>query len=82
MMHSITAAYAEVVNWRRNMFAIPLGNAGKAFVSELARLFKAYAERTVLEVIALTAAMVISSLLLQKPHRFSKTHDYTACLKQ
>ena len=36
LIHSITAAYAEVVNWRRNMFAIPLGNAGKSFVNELA----------------------------------------------
>ena len=64
------------------MFAIPLGNASKAFVSELPRLFKAYAERTILEVIALTVAMVISSLLLQKPHCFSKTHDHTACLER
>ena len=80
LMHSITAAYAEVVNWRRNIFAIPLGNAGKGFVNELACLFKAYAERTALEAIALTATMVIPSLLLQKPHRSSKTRDHIAYL--
>ena len=82
LMHSITATYAEVVNWRRNIFAIPLGNVGKGFVNELAHFFKAYAERTALEAITLTATMIIPSLILQKPHRSSKTRDHIACLEQ
>ena len=53
----------------------------ETLVSELVHLFKAYAERTTLEAIALTAAMVIPSLLLQKPHCSSKTHDHIACLE-
>ena len=72
LMHSITAAYAEVVNWRRNIFAIPLGNAGKGFVNELACLFKAYAERTALEAIALTATMVIPSCSFRNPTALPK----------
>ena len=50
--HSIIAAYAEVVNWKHNVFSNPLGSIGKAFVSELARLFRAYAEGTALEAVA------------------------------
>ena len=50
------------------MFSVPSGNAGNAFVSELARLFQAYAEGSALESIALKAVTVMSALLLQKKH--------------
>ena len=77
---AITSAYAEVVHWRHNLFLTPSGNAGKRFVAELARLFRAYAEGTALEAIALKAAMVIPTLLLQKPHAASKARDHAICL--
>ena len=35
----LRALYEEVIHWRRNLFQVPLGASGKAFVSELARLF-------------------------------------------
>ena len=54
---------------------------GKLFVRELARLFLAYAEGTTLESIALTAAMTMPSLLLQKPHRSSKVKEHIRCLE-
>ena len=81
-MHSITAAYDEAVHWKRNIFSVPSGNAGKSFVSELACLFRAYAEGSALEVIALKAITVMSLLLLQKPHRTSKSRDHMACLER
>ena len=34
----LNQAYEEVVHWRRDLFQIPSGSAGKAFVTELARL--------------------------------------------
>ena len=54
---------------------------GKLFVHELARLFLAYVEGTTLESIALTAAMTMPSLLLQKPHRSSKVKEHIHCLE-
>ena len=49
------AAYTEAVHWRMNIFMVPYGKAGKTFVSELARLFKAFATSyaLVLESVAL-----------------------------
>ena len=35
--------YKEVVCWKRNLFRVPFGSAGKRFVSEMARLFFDYA---------------------------------------
>ena len=37
--HAVESAYAEVVHWRRNLFAVPLGAVGKQFVDELSRFF-------------------------------------------
>ena len=72
-IHSISVAFDEVVHWRRNIFSVPCGNAGKGFVSELSHLFRAYAEGSALESIALKASTVMSALLLQKPHSSSKS---------
>jgi len=77
---AISAAYAEIVHWRPNLFLTPSGKAGKHFTSELAKLFRAYGEESALEPIALTAAMVMPVLLLQKPHPSSKSRDHVACL--
>ena len=78
--HALDAAYAEVVTWRRNLFNVPSGRNGKAFVAELARLFHAYAGASALEGIALKATMVMPHLLLQKPSQKSKAKDHCVSL--
>lgn len=49
----ITQAYAEVVQWRPNLFLVPFGKVGCHFVHELARLYRAFAEGSALECIRL-----------------------------
>ena len=66
--------------WKRNLFLIPSGCSGKAFVDEIARLFKCYAECDALELIALKACMVMQTLMLQKPRRQSKAKEHTMTL--
>ncbi len=80
--HVIESIYEEAVHWRRNVFQLPSGEVGKSFITELARLFQAYAEGTGLESVTLTAAMVLPLLLLQKPHGQSKAKDHVACLSR
>ena len=62
------------------MFQVPWGTSGRQFVSELARLFQAHAEATALESVAITAAMVMPHLLLQRPNMKSKPRDQASCL--
>ena len=81
-IHSIDAAYAEVVHWRKNTFTVPYGNAGKRFVSELSRLFRAYADSSALECVAMRAITVMSILLLQKPFCKSKSRHHSSCLER
>ena len=78
--HSLDASYAEIVHWRKNCFKVPAGNSGKSFVSEVARLFRAFAEKSALESVALKAVTVLAILTLQKPFRSSKTKDHVTCL--
>ena len=54
----IDRIYSEIVHWRHNVFKIPSGKQGKAFVYEMARLFNAYAEASSMEGVAIKAAMV------------------------
>ncbi|XP_065902627.1 uncharacterized protein [Dysidea avara] len=74
--------YLEVIHWKKNSFAVPRGSAGKAFVLELARLFRAVGEGSSLESVALKAIVVVCILLLQKPSRTSKDKDHTLLLEQ
>ena len=64
----IYSGYDEIMKWHRNIFRIPYGHAGKSFVS-------AYADRSLLESIALKSAMTLPTLILQKPFHTLKTKD-------
>ena len=77
--HALEGTYSEVVHWRLNNFKIPMGKSGKEFVRELSSLFSAFASASSMESSALKATVVVPILLLQKPHRRSKTKDHTAC---
>ena len=81
LVQRISVAYDIVVHWRRNLFLAPFGKVGKAFVQELARLFTAYGEGGALECVAIKAAMVMCSLLLQRPYWSARTRDFVACLE-
>ena len=79
---AVNGAYDEVVQWRRNVFKLPSGQCGKAFVRESARLMLEYAEGSSLECIALKSLMLMPMLLLQKPFQKSKAKDHQQCLKR
>ena len=79
---AISSAYEEIVHWRRNIFQIPSGKTGKSFVAEVARLFQAYADKSLLECIALKAAFTCQVLLLQKPFKHSKSSDHVKHLER
>ena len=78
----IDDAYAQIIYWRPNLFKVPSGACGKHFVAEFTRLFNSFAMESDLEAVALKAAMTLPSLMLQKPHAKSKTHDHISCLQR
>ena len=72
---SVSAAYSEVVHWKKNIFQVPFGQSGKKFVLELIKLFRVYSECSALECVALKVITVLSILVLQKPSRKSKSKN-------
>ena len=80
MQTIINECYNEIVRWKRNLFKVPSGKAGKSFVKELTRLLIAFAEASALEAIALKAVFVMPALLLQKPHKRSKAKEHSSHL--
>ena len=77
----ITSAYTEVMHWKKRLFPVSWGNVGSSFISELARLYRAYAERFALECITQKAVAILPSLLLQKPHAKTKHNEHKDCLE-
>ena len=63
----VKSCYDEIVHWRRNVFKVLCGKISASFVCEQAKLFQAYSDSSALESVALYAAMIMPSLLLQGP---------------
>ena len=64
----IASAYERVVQWRRNLFIVPLGKTGERLVAELARLVESFVAGGRGRPCAWTAVVVACHILLQKPN--------------
>ena len=79
---SVISAYKKVVKWRRNIFQVPSGQAGKAFIEEMTKTINFFTSSSNMESIAITMVMIMPALLLQKPSKKSKTKDHVAYLNK
>ena len=77
----VNSVYNEIVKYRRNLFNVPSGKAGKFFFSELAFWLRQFNSSSQLNGIALKVFMILPSLLLQKPSAKSKSKEHTYILE-
>ena len=82
LLVNVNKTYKKVVKWRRNIFSVPSGKAGKAFVEEMARTIGLFTRGSNWEAIALTMTMILPPLLLQKPSKKSKSKDHVQYLEK
>ena len=75
-------AYEKIVFWRKNLFLLPTGKAGKSFIDEITRLLNAWEQNSPMQSMVFTAIMVMPSLLLQKPSKESKAKDHSKALER
>ena len=80
--NDINVCYEKIVFWKKNMFTLPNGAAGKNFIRELTRLLTAWHEDSPLKNVAMKAIHVMPALLLQKPAKNSKAKDHTDALNR
>ena len=79
----MNATYDEVVHWRRNLFLLPSGAAGKAYIRDTTRLLEAWVNSSELfQDIAIKTVMIMPSLLLQKLSYKSKAKKHQLCLQR
>ena len=77
-----TEIYNEIVHYRRNLFKVPSGKAGKEYIMELTYWLHQFNASTKLNGIALKVFIILPSLLLQKPSARSKAKDHTNAHEQ
>ena len=79
---NLLQVYETVVFWRKNLFLLPSGKAGRKFIGEVSRLMSEWLHDSPMKDIAFKAIMVMPSLLLQKPSQNSKPKDHLRALEQ
>lgn len=78
----INGVYDEIVHFRRNIFNVPSGRAGKAFIEELTFWIKQFNSNSDLNSVALKAFMALPTLILQKPSAISKSKEHSAAIER
>ena len=76
----LKGCYCEIITWRKNVFSLPRGKCGEAFLKELTRILNLYVHKTKWERLALLVLHVFIPLMLQKPSARSKPRDHTKYL--
>ena len=75
-------AYEITSKWRKNVFKLPSGQAGKSFTRALSHLYENFANRGPLEGISFKAAAIMAPLLLQQPANKSSYRENSAHLSR
>ena len=78
---NLSLAYEKIVYWKKNLFLLPSGLAGKSFIDKISWLMNKWMHESPLKDIGFKAIMVMPSLLLQKPSRKSKSRDHLKSLE-
>ena len=78
----VNEIYEIVVYWRKNLFLVPNGPQGRAFLAEKTKLLQAFAAAGPMERITFRALAIMDHLLLQKPHYESKSKDHVRSLEK
>ena len=79
----VSGIYEEIVYWRKNLFKLPSGAAGKSFIKETTKLISMWNEgRQPMYDISLKMVMIMPALLLQKPTRNSTAKQHGEYLKK
>ena len=73
----IHECYSIAAHWRPtcNLLRVPSGKVGEAFVHEMSRFFNTFSTASALESMALTAALLLRMLVLQRPSRKLKSKE-------
>ena len=78
----IDSTYSEIVYWKKVLFLLPTGAAGKGYIEEMIRFVNCRTYKSDLETIALKTLIIMPGLLLQKIYLNSKSKENFEKLKR
>ena len=78
----LNKAYEKMVFWRKNLFILPIGNAGKKCIKEVTRLLNLWTQNTPLRSISLETIHTMPALLSQNPSKTSKSGEHLDALER
>ena len=81
-VQNINQIYEDMVSWRKNLFSLPTGKAGKYFVGLISEWISHYNKSDTFQSISMKVVMILPNLLLQKPSSKSKASDHTKFLEE
>ena len=79
---NVSTVYEQIVYWKKNLFLLPSGKAGKQYIDETTKLMNEWVQESPLKDIAFKAIMIMPNLLLQKPSKNSKAKDHLKALER
>ena len=71
----IERLYEELVYWKRNLFEIPTGNAGKEFINELTSYVNQWCSNAPDRAVAIKIVMILPQLMLQRTSLKAKSSE-------
>ena len=78
----VNKAYEEIVRWRKNIFDLPKGHAGKKFVAKMNKLVLSWTNKSAKRSYALKALMIMPAILLQRTSKKTKSSDNKKTLER
>ena len=74
--------YEQIVYWKKNLLLLSSERASRSFSEDTVRLLNNQIEGAALKNMSIKAAMIIPSLLWQKPSKKSRLKDHLVALKR
>ena len=74
--------HEKAAYWKRNLFLLPSGKAGRSFIDEIASLLKNWIAGAAFDNTAFKAVMVVPRLLSHKPSKNSKAKEHLIALER
>jgi hypothetical protein len=78
----VLSSYEEAMKWRKNLFKVPSGKAGKDFINLLSEWLMRFNNEDAFMGVSLKVYLILPNLLLQKPSSSLKEKEHSQALNR
>ena len=78
---NINQIFEDTIHWKKNLFSVPTGQAGKDFVKLMTDWVQKFNTDSTFQYLAMKVINILPNMMLQKPSATSKAKDHTKALQ-